>query len=115
MPPALVERWPPIWQLPSAASDSGKSRPASSAARWMLASTQPASTVIVSFSGSSSRTRFMRASATMISRAWPVGTEPPVSKVGPGVVRGGEDVGGAYNVAQLLDHRFDPILLWRAT
>ena len=38
MPPALVERLPPIWQLPSEASESGKSRSASSAAARAAAS-----------------------------------------------------------------------------
>src|SRR3989449_10111260 len=83
MPPALVERLPPIWQLPSAASESGNSRPASSAARCTLASTQPASTVIVSLRRSRPRTRFILASASTISRRFPVGTEPPERPVLP--------------------------------
>jgi hypothetical protein len=48
-----------------------------------LASTQPDSTVIVSFRASSERMRFMRASDTTISRRDPVGTEPPESPVLP--------------------------------
>ena len=60
MPPALVERLPPIWQLPSAARLRGKRRPTSRAAACTSASTQPASTVMVWSTGSRSRTRFMR-------------------------------------------------------
>src|SRR5207237_566446 len=83
MPPALVERLPPIWQLPSAASESGNRRPTSSAACCTLASTQPASTVMVSFRRSMLRMRFMRPSASTISRRLPVGTEPPDRPVLP--------------------------------
>ena len=45
-------------QLPSAARLSGNNLPASAAASWTACSTQPASTVMVSLSVSSARTRF---------------------------------------------------------
>ena len=59
-PPALVDRLPPIVQLPSAASDSGNMRPSSAAACWTAASGTPASTVSVAFAASTARTRFIR-------------------------------------------------------
>ncbi len=55
VPPALVDRLPPIVQLPSAASDSGNSMPASAAACWTAASVTPASAVTVAFARSSAR------------------------------------------------------------
>ncbi len=69
VPPAFVERLPPIVQLPSAASDNGNSRPFSSAACWTAASGTPASTVSVAFSGSTARTRFIRVSDRTIGIA----------------------------------------------
>ena len=83
MPPALVERLPPIWQLPSAPRLSGNSRSAAAAAWCRSARMQPASTVIVKLVGSMARMRFIRPSATtMLSRS-SGGTPPPTSPVLP--------------------------------
>ncbi len=60
MPPAFVDRLPPIWQLPSALRLSGNSRPAFSAAACTSARIQPASTVMDASSGSTLRIPFMR-------------------------------------------------------
>jgi hypothetical protein len=73
----LVERLPPISQLPSAPSESGKRRPASSATRCSAASTQPASTVIVLLAGSSARTLFMRERFTITCVPEASGVAPP--------------------------------------
>ena len=67
MPPALVDRLPPIVQLPSDASDSGNWSPAAAAASCTAASGRPASTVIVALAASSARTRVIRASDSTIS------------------------------------------------
>jgi hypothetical protein len=67
VPPAFVDRLPPIVQLPSDASDSGNSIPRSAAAACAWASVAPASIVIVAFATSSSRTRFMRESDNTIA------------------------------------------------
>ena len=84
MPPALVERLPPIWQLPSAPRLSGKKRSAASAAFWMFCRMQPASTVIVKSSASRLRTAFMRSSDSRMQRASSGrGTEPPTRPVLP--------------------------------
>jgi len=56
----LVERLPPISQLPCAPRESGKKRPCSLATPCSDSSTQPASTVIVLLLVSTPRTRFMR-------------------------------------------------------
>ena len=61
-PPALVDKLPPIVHDPSAASDNGNNRSASRAASCTVCKMQPASTVMVLFNASMSRTRFMRAS-----------------------------------------------------
>lgn len=62
--PARRPRWstdsPPIWQLPSAARDSGNNRPTSSAASCKACKTHPASTVMVLLSGSMARILFKR-------------------------------------------------------
>ena len=55
MPPALVERLPPMVQLPSAPSDSGNRRSTSEARCWATCSTTPASQVMVLEAVSSSR------------------------------------------------------------
>src|SRR5271166_4982125 len=57
MPPALVDKLPPIWQLPSAPRLSGNSRSTAAAASCKWARMQPASTVIVKLTGSIARTR----------------------------------------------------------
>ncbi|MNT07722.1 hypothetical protein D3C72_1424370 [compost metagenome] len=76
-------------QLPSAPNDSGNSRPAWAAASWTACSTQPASTVMVSLSRSTARTRFMRSSDSTTADAlasgvaaatWPV--LPPCGTTG---------------------------------
>ncbi len=83
MPPAFVLRLPPIVALPSAASDSGNSRPASCAACCTSCSTQPASTVIVPLMASTSRTRFKRFSDSTIASPDVSGVAPPTSPVLP--------------------------------
>ena len=83
MPPAFVARLPPIRAVPSEASDSGKSRPAASAAACTSASVMPASAIISPSSGQSPRIRFIR-SSDRISGAGPSGTTcPSTSPVPP--------------------------------
>ena len=67
VPPALVPRLPPIVQVPSDASESGNRRSAPSAASCARSRVTPASTVMVSESGSTSRMRSMRESDSTIS------------------------------------------------
>ena len=67
MPPALVASTPPIWQLPSDAKLNGNRRPALAATACALASTRPASTVMVLPSRSMSRTWVMRLRLTTTS------------------------------------------------
>src|SRR6516165_8646793 len=83
MPPALVDRLPPIWQLPSAPRLNGNSRSASAAACCRSARMQPASTVIVKLTGSIARIRFMRPSARTTLCLSSGGTPPPTRPVLP--------------------------------
>src|SRR5215831_9463314 len=83
MPPALVDRLPPIWQLPSAPRLSGNSRSTSAAASCSCARMHPASTVIVKLTGSIARIRFMRPSATTMLSPSSEGTPPPTRPVFP--------------------------------
>ncbi len=69
--------------VPSAASESGKSRPAAAAASCTRCSGQPASTVIVSLTGSTARTRFMRVSDSTMARPLSSGVPPPTRPVLP--------------------------------
>ncbi len=79
-PPAFVLRTPPIAQEPSEPIDSGRSRPASSAAACASASVTPASTVRVKSSADTARTRRIR--FVVISTS-PFGTCPPTRPVFP--------------------------------
>ncbi len=81
VPPALVERLPPMVQLPSAPSDSGNRRSASAAACCALASTTPASQVMVLDAASISRMRSSRVSDSTISPS--CGVCPPTRPVLP--------------------------------
>src|SRR5580704_6590385 len=80
---ALVDKLPPIWQLPSAPRLSGNKRSASAAAWCKCASTQPASTVIVKLRGSIARMRFMRPRARTMLVPSSGGTPPPTRPVFP--------------------------------
>src|SRR5829696_3803511 len=62
LPPALVERLPPIVHEPREPRSSGKNRPHSSAAFWMVSSEVPARTVMVALAGSISSMPTMRSS-----------------------------------------------------
>ena len=83
VPPALVDRLPPMVQLPSDASDNGKRRPAAAAASCVAASVTPASTVIVALAVSSARTASMRVSATTTWSRASIGVAPPHMPVLP--------------------------------
>ena len=83
VPPAFVDRLPPIVQLPSDASDSGNWRPAEAAASCAAASGSPDSTVIVALAVSIARTRFMRVRAITTEAPLASGTEPPHMPVLP--------------------------------
>ncbi len=81
VPPALVERLPPMVQLPSAPSDSGNRRSTAAAASCAVASTTPASHVMVLERGSTSR---MRSSWRNVTRTSPsCGIWPPTRPVLP--------------------------------
>ena len=82
-PPALVETLPPIVQVPSDASDSGNSRSAASAAACASASVTPASQIMTSACGSTSRIARKRWVETMISSPLSSGVWPPTSPVLP--------------------------------
>ena len=82
-PPALVDRLPPIWQLPSDASDNGKSRSMFAAASCTAASVQPASTTRVLLAASDSRMRFRRPRLMTTSSPPARGVAPPHKPVLP--------------------------------
>ena len=72
-PPALVDRLPPIWQLPWEPRLRGKKRCARSAASCTCARTQPASAISESLATSTPRMRLSRSSDSTICCAALIG------------------------------------------
>src|SRR5260370_8932146 len=81
LPPALVERFPPIGEEPRDPRSSGKKNPASSAAFWIVSSGVPALTVMVALARSISSMPTMRSNE--IATQPGSGAAPPHRPVSP--------------------------------
>ncbi len=97
----MVDRLPPIWQLPSEPMRSGKSHLASWATARAWLSVRPASTVMVAFTASTARTRFRRDRLSTTASPAAPGTAPPSSEVLPPCGTTGMPCAWQYDMTRL--------------